>query len=158
MKICELKKYPHPALRKVALPLTVINYSTDHLIKNMTKLMYSNRAIGLAAPQVGILKRVIVADIGEELITMINPEIMTGLGQDFMEEGCLSLPNTKVYVGRKKSIFVKYLDKNEKEKEDEFQGLLARVIQHEVDHLDGVLIIDQGIIVNQLRLNKNKAT
>jgi peptide deformylase len=120
--------------------------------------MYSNRAIGLAAPQVGILKRVIVADIGEELITMINPEIMTGLGQDFMEEGCLSLPNTEVYVGRKKSIFVKYLDKNEKEKEDEFQGLLARVIQHEVDHLDGVLIIDQGIIVNQLRLNKNKAT
>ena len=157
MKIYELKTYPHPVLRKIALPLMGINYSTNHLIKSMTKIMYSYSAIGLAAPQVGTLKRVIVADIGEGLITMINPEILTGLGENFMEEGCLSLPDTAVNVGRKESVFVKYLDKNENEKESEFKGLTARVIQHETDHLNGKLIIDHGLIIDRSIRNENKA-
>jgi len=157
MKLYELKKYPHPVLRKVALPLTEVNRSTRHLIKSMTKIMYSYGAIGLAAPQVGNLKRVIIADIGEVLITMINPEIVTGTGEDFMEEGCLSLPDTAVNIGRNESVFVKYLDKDENEKEGEFKGLTARVIQHEVDHLNGMLIIDRGVLVDRSKHNKNNA-
>lgn len=147
MKQYRIKTYPHPVLRKEALPVTELNNSVNHLMKSMTKIMYSYGAIGLAAPQVGCLKRVIIADIGEGLITLINPEIITGLGQDYLEEGCLSLPDIAVHVGRQESIFVKYLDKNENEIEGEFKGLTARVIQHEIDHLDGILIIDRGILV-----------
>lgn len=119
--------------------------------------MYSHQGIGLAAPQVGILKKVVIVDIGEGLISMINPEILTGLGEDFMEEGCLSLPDTGINIKRKQSIFVRYIDRNEKEKECELNGLTARVIQHEIDHLNGVLIIDYAPLVDRSKLNvKNR--
>jgi len=114
--------------------------------------MYSRKGIGLAAPQVGTLERVIIADIGEGLISMINPEILTGYGEDYIDEGCLSLPDTVVNVKRKQSVFVRYLDKNEKEKESELDGLTARVIQHEIDHLNGVLIIDHAPLVDRLNI------
>ena len=122
------------------------------MIKKMSKIMYSRKGIGLAAPQVGTLERVIIADIGEGLISMINPEILTGFGEDYMDEGCLSLPDTVVNVKRQQSVFVRYLDKNEREKESELDGLTARVIQHEIDHLNGVLIIDHAPLVNQLNV------
>ena len=114
--------------------------------------MYSRKGIGLAAPQVGTLERVIIADIGEGLISMINPEIITGFGEDYMDEGCLSLPDMVVNVKRQQSIFVRYLDKNEREKESELDGLTARVIQHEIDHLNGVLIIDHAPLVDRLNI------
>ena len=158
MKKYEFKFYPDPFLRKIALPITGINHAIRHLINSMSKIMYNNRGIGLAAPQVGILKRVVIADIGEGLISMINPEILTGFGEDFLEEGCLSLPDTAVNVGRTGAVFVRYIDENEKEQESEFEGLTARVIQHEIDHLNGVLIIDHGPIINRLPLNEKNAT
>ena len=142
MKKYELKIYPDPVLRKISSPVLGINNIVRHLIKKMSKIMYSRKGIGLAAPQVGTLERVIIADIGEGLISMVNPEILTGFGEDYMDEGCLSLPDMVVNVKRQQSIFVRYLDKNEREKESELDGLTARVIQHEVDHLNGVLIID----------------
>jgi peptide deformylase len=141
----ELKIYPDSVLRKVAIPIKEINQATKQLLESMSTIMYENRAIGLAGPQVGVLKRVVIADIGEGLITMINPEILSGFGEDKMEEGCLSLPDTRINVGRKETLFIRYTDINEKEKEIELQGLTARVIQHEVDHLNGVLIIDHKI-------------
>ena len=153
MKKHELKIYPDPVLRKVASPVIRVNDATLHLIKSMSKIMYSLKGIGLAAPQVGALERVIIADIGEGLISMINPEILTGFGEDFLDEGCLSLPETVVNVKRKQSVFVRYKDKNEKEKETELQGLTARVIQHEVDHLNGVLIIDHAPLKDRLIQN-----
>ncbi len=155
MRKFELKFYPDPVLRKVASPVIKVNDATLHLIKSMSKIMHSNKGIGLAAPQVGTLERVIIADIGEELISMINPEILTGFGEDFLEEGCLSLPDTVVNVKREQSVFVRYIDKNEKEKETELQGLTARVIQHEVDHLNGVLIIDHAPLKDRLIQNAN---
>ncbi|KKP86097.1 MAG: Peptide deformylase, partial [candidate division CPR3 bacterium GW2011_GWE2_35_7] len=82
-------------------------------------------------------------DIGKGLILMINPEILTGFGEDQMEEGCLSLPDTTVNVRRKETLLVRYIDKYEKEKEREFKGLTARVIQHEIDHLHGIVFIDR---------------
>ena len=152
MKKYELKIYPDPMLRKISSPVLGINNIVRHLIKKMSKIMYSRKGIGLAAPQVGTLERVIIADIGEGLISMINPEILTGYGEDYIDEGCLSLPDTVVNVKRKQSVFVRYLDKNEKEKESELDGLTARVIQHEIDHLNGVLIIDHAPLVDRLNI------
>ena len=116
MKKYELKIYPDPVLRNIVQTVVEINNVINSLINRMSKIMYSHKGIGLAASQVGILQRVVITDIGEGLILMINPEILTGFGEDFLEEGCLSLPETVVNVKRKKSIFVRYLDKNEKEK------------------------------------------
>ena len=152
MKKYKLKIYPDPVLRKISSPVLGINNIIRHMIKKMSKIMYSRKGIGLAAPQVGTLERVIIADIGEGLISMINPEILTGFGEDYMDEGCLSLPDTVVNVKRQQSVFVRYLDKNEREKESELDGLTARVIQHEIDHLNGVLIIDHAPLVNQLNV------
>ena len=142
MKKYELKIYPNPVLRKIASPVNKVNDSILHMIKKMSRIMYSHKGIGLAAPQVGALNRIIIADVGEGLISMINPEILTGFGEDFMDEGCLSVPETVVNIKRQQSVLVRYLDRNEKEKETELNGLAARVIQHEIDHLNGVLIID----------------
>ena len=142
MKKYELKIYPNPVLRKIASRVNKVNDSILHMIKKMSRIMYSHKGIGLAAPQVGALNRIIIADVGEGLISMINPEILTGFGEDFMDEGCLSVPETVVNIKRQQSVLVRYLDRNEKEKETELNGLAARVIQHEIDHLNGVLIID----------------
>ncbi len=158
MKKYELKFYPDSVLRKIALPVNEVDHVTRHLLKNMSRIMYANRAIGLAAPQVGASKRVVIIDIGKGLILMINPEIRTGFGEEQMEEGCLSLPDTTVNVNRNETLFVRYIDQNEKEKEREFKGLPARVIQHEVDHLNGVLIIDYGRILDRLLRNESNAT
>jgi len=152
MKKYELKIYPDPVLRKICLPVTEVSNTIIHMIKKMSKIMYTEKGIGLAAPQVGSLDCVIIADIGEGLISMINPEILTGFGEDYMEEGCLSLPETVVNVKRQQSIFVRYLDTNEREKESEIDGLTARVIQHEIDHLNGVLIIDYAPILERLNV------
>ena len=153
MKKYELKFYPDPVLRNIASPVAGINKVIRHLINVMSKIMYSHQGIGLAAPQVGLLKRVVIADIGEGLISMVNPEVLTGFGEDFMEEGCLSISDTVVNVKRKQSIFVRYIDKNENEKEFELNGLTARVIQHEIDHLNGVLIIDYSPLEERFKLN-----
>jgi peptide deformylase len=153
LKKYELKIYPNPLLRKVCVPVVKVNDSILHMIEKMSKIMYSHKGIGLASPQVGTLHRVVIADIGEGLISMINPEILTGFGEDYMEEGCLSLPETVVNIKRQQSIFVRYLDKNEKEKETELNGLAARVIQHEIDHLNGVLIIDYAPLSERLKLD-----
>lgn len=142
MKKYEIKYYPDPILRKIAQPITGINNNIKTLINNMSEIMYFFKAIGLAAPQIGVKKRVIVADIGDGLNSMINPRIISGYGNAVMREGCLSLPEKSVPVYRKDTIIVKYLDLNEKEIEAEFSGIKARVIQHEIDHLNGILIID----------------
>ncbi|RPI73425.1 MAG: peptide deformylase [Ignavibacteriales bacterium] len=152
MKKYTLKFYPDPVLREICLPVTEVNSSVIHMIKKMSKIMYRHKGIGLAAPQVGSLNRVIVADIGEGLISMINPEILTGFGEGYLEEGCLSLPETVVNVKRQQSVFVHYLDNNEIEKESELDGLTARVIQHEIDHLNGVLIIDYAPMEERINL------
>ena len=150
MKKYELKFYPDPIFRKISSPVQGINNTIRHLIKKMPQIMYSYKGIGLAAPQVGILKRVIIADIGEGLILMINPEILTEFGEDYMEECCLSVPDKVVNVKRRQSVFVRYLDKNEREKESEIDGLTTRVIQHKIDHLNGVLIIDYETVSERL--------
>jgi peptide deformylase len=110
--------------------------------------MYNRDGIGLAAPQIGVIKRLIIADIGEGLLSLINPEILDRRGEASLLEGCLSLPNVGVEVRRNESIVIRGIDMAGREVVRDLSGLMARVVQHEIDHLNGVLILDYGPVVN----------
>jgi len=104
-----LKIYPDSVLREKCLPVKDFDEAVRDLMEGMAEIMYAYQGIGLAAPQVGILQRVIIGDIGEGLISLANPEIIAETGEDLLEEGCLSLPEIQVTVQRKQSIFVRGL-------------------------------------------------
>jgi peptide deformylase len=115
------------------------------LLKDMAETCIMSDGQGLAAPQIGVSERVIVAVLDERLVGLVNPEITWRSGEIVRdEEGCLSLPNQYVMVARDKAIGVKFLDVNGKPQELRLSDMNARVIQHEVDHLDGVLIVDHS--------------
>lgn len=136
-------KYPHATLKNGCLPVIIVGKEEEDLLKKMTKVMYLNRGIGLAAPQLGINKQLAVVDIGDEnVIKLINPIVVETEGAEVMEEGCLSIPSVYIHVKRAKRIKVKTLDENGRELNLEATGLLARAILHEIDHLKGRLIID----------------
>ena len=145
----ELVKYPDVFLRSVSNDVPFpLDDKTSRLIKFMAKAMYQNYGIGLAAIQVGILKRLVVIDIskGEEEkkpIFLINPKIIhRSKKTSVYEEGCLSLPGQFAEIERPAECTLKYIDYDGKEKELKADGLLATCIQHEVDHLNGILFID----------------
>ncbi|GAB5047527.1 peptide deformylase [Thermodesulfovibrio sp. TK110] len=148
MAILEIKKYPDQVLKRKAELVTDIDGDLQKLIDDMIETMYNSNGIGLAAPQVGVLKRLIVVDtsLREEnhsLIVLINPEIINSEGEILSEEGCLSLPGFITRLKRNEKIFVRGLDRKGKTIEIEATGLLARALQHEIDHLNGILIIDR---------------
>lgn len=132
-------------LRKKSRKVDKINERIKILVEDMIETMNENEGIGLAAPQVGILKRVIVVDVGEGPIAMVNPEIISRDGEQIITEGCLSVPNINGNVKRPENLKVKYLDLENKEHDILTEGLLSVVISHEVDHLNGVLFIDKII-------------
>ncbi|UCD55577.1 MAG: peptide deformylase [Candidatus Omnitrophota bacterium] len=138
----EIKIYPDPVLRKKSQAIRQITDEEKRLIDYMTKTMYAARGIGLAAPQVGIAKRIIVIDAGDGLLKMVNPRIITKKGTSLLEEGCLSIPEKEVEIQRAEEISVLYTDEKNNRTTKSFKGLTARAIQHEIDHLDGKLIID----------------
>ena len=139
---------PDPILRKKCEPLEKVDIDTKKLMDDMLETMYAAPGIGLAAVQVGILKRLVVIDIskGEEKkkpIFLINPQIMHQSKETSVyEEGCLSLPGQFAEIERPAECTIKYIDYNGKEKDLKADGLLATCIQHEVDHLNGILFID----------------
>ena len=135
----------NPRLRKTSRPVTKINKHITELLDDMAQTMYEARGVGLAAPQVGVLRRVVVIDVGDGLIELINPEIIHAEGQQRMEEGCLSLPDDAGYVVRPAKVTVRALDRNGEEHEYTGEELLARAFAHEIDHLDGVLFTDKMI-------------
>ncbi len=146
--ILEIKKYPDPVLRKKASPVENIDAEIQMLIDDMFETLYAAPGIGLAATQVGELKRIIVIDIGikEEgipPIALINPEIIAEEGNVVAEEGCLSVPEYTSEVKRAEKISVRGIGREGLEKEFDAIGLLARAIQHEIDHLNGILFIDR---------------
>lgn len=149
MAIREIKKYPEKILREKASPVAEIDGSIQRLIDDMVETMYAAPGIGLAAPQVGESKRIIVIDVsvreGEKkpLIVIINPEIIGYEGELDSEEGCLSLPGFITTVKRAERVIVKGLDRKGKEIIIEGEGLLSRALQHEIDHLSGLLLIDR---------------
>lgn len=146
--ILKILKYPEPILKKISLPVKNITGETVRLIQDMVETMYAAPGVGLAAPQVGILQRIIVVDIdyenpGKNLIRLINPEIRHTDGELIWEEGCLSVMDFTAEVKRAARVEVAGLNEKEQEVIVEGEGLLAVALQHEIDHLDGKLFIDR---------------
>ncbi|HHP51541.1 MAG TPA: peptide deformylase [Moorella mulderi] len=137
--------FPSPLLREKCQPVKNIGPKILKLLEDMAETMYAAPGVGLAAPQVGILKRVAVVDIGEGLIELINPEIVEAKGQEIDREGCLSLPGIWGEVPRYSWVKVRFSDRGGRERILEAEGFLARALQHEIDHLDGVLFIDRAL-------------
>ena len=126
-----------PVLTKVSRPVDKMTPRNHELIMDMLDTMYDAMGVGLAAPQVGILKRIVVIDVGEGPIVLINPEILETSGEQTGDEGCLSVPGMAGQVTRPNYVKVKALDIDLNEVEYEGEGLLARAFCHEIDHLDG---------------------
>ena len=148
MSVLKIRTYPDEILKHDAAVIKDINGDTHELIDNMVDTMYAAPGIGLAAPQVGISERLIVVDVSniEEqhpLIVMINPEIVETAGEIDSEEGCLSVPGYISTIRRCEKIMVRGLDRTGKPIEIEATGLLCRALQHEIDHLNGVLFVDR---------------
>ena len=144
MAILQILKYPDPLLKKQSKKIVKVNDEIRELLEDMAETMYSAGGVGLAAPQVGILKRAIVVDIGEDIHKIINPVITNYKGDATADEGCLCFPGMMGTVKRYFWIRVKGIDENGKEINIEAEDLLSRVIQHEIDHLNGILIIDRA--------------
>ncbi|NLJ58885.1 MAG: peptide deformylase [Tissierellia bacterium] len=133
-------------LRKKSREIAQVDERTRILMDDMVETMYANEGIGLAAPQVGILRRVIVIDLGDgKVYKMVNPKITQKSGEETAPEGCLSVPETRGTVPRPMNITVEYLNENNEKVELEAEGLLARCICHEIDHLDGILFVDRVV-------------
>lgn len=142
MKILAIKKYPHAILREKCRPVEEIKVAEEKLFENMLLTMHNFKGIGLAAPQVNIPYQLIVADTGERIVRLANPEIIKVKGAERMAEGCLSIPEVNVEITRPFEVVVKGLSEKGKPTEIKAKGLLARVLLHEIDHLKGKLIID----------------
>ena len=146
MALRQIKHYKKDdILRKKAKPVEKIDERTKLLISDMIDTMYHAQGVGLAAPQVGILKRIIVVDIGEGIHALINPELVEQNGEDADFEGCLSVPGVRGKVVRPAEVVVKGLDQDGKDIEVKGSGLFARALCHEIDHLNGVLFIDKAV-------------
>lgn len=143
MAIREIRLSTDDILRKKSKDVTDINEKILTLLDDMADTMYDANGVGLAAPQIGILRRVVVIDIGEGIIELINPVILETSGEQFGEEGCLSVPGKIGDVRRPNYCKVKALNRDGKEIIIEGEQLLARALCHEIDHLDGGLYIDK---------------
>lgn len=130
-------------LRGQSRPITRFDSRLALILRDMADTMYEANGVGLAAPQVGILRRLVVIDVGEGLIELVNPEIIASEGECGMIEGCLSVPGRRGYVIRSEKVTLRAQDKAGKFFELPADGLLARAVQHELDHLDGVLYVDK---------------
>jgi peptide deformylase len=148
MSILPLANYGAAALRKPADPVSDIDEEIQKLIDDMGETMFAAPGAGLAAPQVGISKRIIVIQSledpsGKDFLALINPEIVSTEGKVVTEEGCLSIPEFRMEVPRAEKVVVRALNRKGKPIEIEGVGLMARVLQHEIDHLNGLLYIDR---------------
>ena len=147
-KPLQLRYYGDPVLRKRAEPVQEITDAERTLAEEMLITLYAANGIGLAATQVGVLKRFLIVDINEEdpdyqPLMLFNPEILSVEGESVVEEGCLSIPDIRADVKRPEKIVVKAMNDYSEDIQIEADGLLARVIQHEIDHLNGTLFIDR---------------
>jgi peptide deformylase len=146
MPLLDILQPPHPTLKRSADPVAGVDDDLVRLMDQMLATMYQAPGIGLAAPQIGVSRRVVVIDTSEEKdqpLRLINPAVTWASAErELAEEGCLSLPGQFAEVKRPIAVKVRYLDHRESEREIEAEGLLARCLQHEIDHLNGVLFVD----------------
>ena len=165
MSVLPIYVYNHPVLRKKAKPVRSLTTELSTFVEDMFETMHKAGGIGLAANQVGSTQRVIVIDLSggedtkeEKPLALVNPEVIQAEGVETMEEGCLSIPGLRDEVERPDHIRVRFKDIEFKDQELDATGLLARVLQHEIDHINGVLFIDHLNIVKRKllrgRLNK----
>ncbi|NWK11703.1 peptide deformylase [Clostridium cadaveris] len=145
MALRNIRTYGDDVLRKKCRKVDAVNDRLRVLIKDMIETMYAADGVGLAAPQVGILKRLVVIDIGEGPVVLINPEILSMEGCYVDVEGCLSVPGEQGEVERPEKLTVRALNENGEEVTYEAEDLFARAVCHELDHLDGVLFVDKII-------------
>lgn len=147
MAVLRIRHYPEPVLKQVAAPVTDIDEELRTLARDMAETMYDAPGVGLAAPQVGVSRRLVVIDCAPreapELLTCVNPEIVAREGETYEEEGCLSIPGYYARVPRSERVRVRFLDLDGRTVERDAEGLLAIAFQHEIDHLDGVLFVDR---------------
>ena len=154
----KIKVYPESVLRQKSQSIAKITEKEKSLFTKMLNLMHHACGVGLAAPQIGINKKIIVIDIGEGPIKLANPEIVSVKGSDVLEEGCLSVPGALVNIQRPSEVVIKALNEEGSTVEIKAQGLLARVILHEIDHLNGKLIIDYMNFIKKLKFKLVKGT
>ena len=150
-------EFPDPRLRKKAVPVEVVDDPLRQLIDDMLETMYEAPGIGLAATQVDVHRRLLVADVSQEKDepqVLINAEILERDGSTITEEGCLSVPGYYEEIERAEHIKVHYLDRDGNEQESEYEGLLAVCLQHEIDHLDGKLFVDYLSEMKRQRIRK----
>ncbi|MDO4547274.1 MAG: peptide deformylase [Clostridia bacterium] len=145
MAVRNIFKAGDDVLRKRSRPVQVIDRRIRTLLDDMAQTMYAADGAGLAAPQVGILRRVVVIDVGEGLVELINPEILSTEGSQINPEGCLSIPGRRCTVERPQKVVVRAYDRNGDEIEVTGEGFMAMAICHEIDHLDGILYTDKMI-------------
>jgi len=138
----KIRIYGDPCLVKKSSAVKEVGPGERLLIQAMITTMHKNKGLGLSAPQVGINQRIFVVDIGDGPLALINPQILKKSGASLLEEGCLSIPGINVKIKRPEVILVKYLDENNNVGTKEYSNLMARVILHETDHLNGKLILD----------------
>ena len=142
MAIRNIRQMGEPVLRKICKPVKLLTPRTQTLIDDMLDTMYEANGVGLAAPQVGVLKRIVVIDVGDGPVAMINPEILETSGEQTGNEGCLSLAGKNGQVTRPNHVKVRFMGRDGDMYELEGEELLARAICHECDHLDGKLYVD----------------
>ncbi len=146
MSIVKIRQIPDPVLKKVSKKVKNITPTEIKIIENLTETLIHSNGLGLAAPQIGILKRIIVVYLEDKPIPIINPTINELSTEEITDsEGCLSYTNMEALVPRKKKVLLKGFDINGKEIEIEGEDIIARLFQHEIDHLNGILFIDRMI-------------
>ncbi len=154
MAILEIKKFKDPVLRRKCRKVRKIDKEIRKLIVDMVQTMGKGQGVGLAAPQVGVLKRIIVVQTdlkGQRILALINPKVINkSREKEKGEEGCLSFPGIFLEIKRSKQVEIKALDINGKEIKFKAQGFLARVFQHEIDHLDGILFFNRLNIIKRI--------
>jgi peptide deformylase len=136
----------NPALRNISREVKVINKHVLMLLDDMRETLHMQEGVGLAAPQVGVLRRIAIVEFDGQFFELINPRVLKTSGEDLIEEeGCLSVPGVRGFVKRPEHIIVSYVDRTGTRRKEEISGLLARVFCHEIDHLDGILFVDKMI-------------
>lgn len=160
MALLNVLKFPDERLRTVAQPIKDVDTRVQNIVDDMLQTMREEKGIGLAATQVDIHQRIVVIDVSadySEPMVLINPQIIDKQGSISSEEGCLSVPNNYAKIERAKSITVQALDRDGKEYQIQADGLLAKCIQHELDHLDGKLFVDYLSALKRQRIKKKLA-
>lgn len=145
MAVYRILKLGEEMLRQPCRPVLEINISILRLLDNLADTMYEAQGVGLAAPQIGVAKRAIVVDAGDGLLELVNPQVVSSQGKEVAIEGCLSIPGLEGEVERAATVKVTGLNREGKTVTVEAEGLFSRALQHEIDHLDGVLFIDKAI-------------